>query len=154
MPNIRWLIALVTRIHRWVFVKTGGMLGSRLLHMRFLMITHVGRRSGLERKTPLLCVEEEGGWVVVASNGGDDRDPAWWLNLQLRPEARVQFGREDVAVVARRATQAEYEAMWEKLQSSYPYYDNYRKRTSREIAVVVLERSDEDIRSPAAAAAG
>ena len=70
MPNIRWLIALQTRIHRFIYLLTGGRLGSRIFSMRFLLLYTVGRKSGLERITPLLCVPEEGRWLAAGSNGG------------------------------------------------------------------------------------
>ena len=140
MPNIRWLISLITRVHRFVFLATDGRLGSSLLWMRFLLLSHVGRRSGLRRYTPLLCIEEDSRWIVVASNGGDDRSPAWWLNLQSHPEAEVHYYREHIKVKAREASVIEYEALWAKLQQSYSFYDNYRTRTDRKIPVVILER--------------
>lgn len=139
LPNIPWLISLITRFHRFVYQRSDGRLGSRILRMRFLLLFHVGRRSGHERVTPLLCVVGNGRWIVVASNAGADRHPAWWLNLQDRPEAIVQFGRARRAVKARAASDAEYEAMWEMLRASYPYYDRYRERTTRTIPVVILE---------------
>lgn len=141
MPNIRWLIAFITKVHRALYLRTNGWIGARVLHMRFLLLTHRGRRSGLERVTPLLCVEDGHRWIVAASNGGDDREPAWWLNLQARPEAVVQFGGERTTVKAREASEAENAELWTRLEASYSYYDRYRERTSRHIAVVVLDRT-------------
>ena len=142
MPNIRWLIAFITRSHRFVFLATGGRIGSWMLWMRFLLLRHTGRRSGLLRDTPLLCVADQDRWIVVGTNGGDDRTPAWWLNLQSQPEAEVRYFRERVAVKARAASAAEYDELWAKLQGSYPFYDNYRTQTERKIPVVVLERCE------------
>jgi len=140
MPNIRWLIALITRLHRFLFLATDGRIGSSALWMRFLLLGHTGRKSGIRRYTPLLCVEDEGRWIVVGSNGGDDRPPAWWLNLRANPEAEVRYYRERIAVEAREASEDEYEPMWARLQQSYSFYDDYRTRTDRKIPVVVLER--------------
>src|SRR5262245_62487452 len=103
MPNFRWLLALVTWVHSAIYRLSGGRVGGRLSGMPMLLLTTRGRRSGRERTLPLLYVADEKGWVVVASNAGDDRHPAWWLNLRARPEARVQVGRERCAVRARRA---------------------------------------------------
>jgi len=139
VPNIRWLIALITALHRFVYRWSGGWIGGRLPGQRFLLLTTTGLRTGRERTMPLLYVREGDDFVVVGSNGGDDRPPAWWLNLQARPEARVQAGRERRAVRARRAVGAELEALWARLENSYRYYADYRRRTSREIPVVVLE---------------
>jgi deazaflavin-dependent oxidoreductase (nitroreductase family) len=141
VPNIRWLIAFITRVHRFFYEATRGVIGPSVFHMRFLLLHNVGRRSGLHRITPLLCIVEDDRWIVVASNGGDDHPPAWWLNLESQPEARVQFRSETVAVKARQATGAERDVLWAKLQASYRYYDRYRERTTREIPVVLLERT-------------
>jgi deazaflavin-dependent oxidoreductase (nitroreductase family) len=88
---------------------------------------------------PLLYVPDGDRFVVVGSNGGDDRPPAWWLNLQASPDARVQAGRGRHRVRARQAQGAELAGLWERLERSYRYYADYRRRTSREIPVVVLE---------------
>src|SRR5207247_148039 len=101
---------------------SGGRLGGDLAGIQVLLLTSVGRRSGRERVTPLLYVEDAKGWVVVASNAGDDRDPEWWRNLQARPEATVQVGRERHAVRARRAMPEEEALLWPKVTAAYAPY--------------------------------
>jgi deazaflavin-dependent oxidoreductase (nitroreductase family) len=140
MPNVRWLLSLVTRVHRALYRLSGGRIGGSLAGIRVLLLTTLGRRSGLPRVLPLLYIEAEKGYVVVASNAGDDRDPAWWQNLLARPEASVQVGRERHAVRARRATPEEEAALWPKLIAAYAPYARYRERTRREIPIAVLER--------------
>lgn len=140
MPNIRWLLALITSVHRAVYRLSGGRVGANLLGLRVLLLTTIGRRSGRERTLPLLYVEDEKGWVVIASNAGDDRDPAWWHNLRARPEATLQVGRERHAVRARRATPPEEARLWPKLVGAYRPYARYRERARRPIPLVILER--------------
>ena len=142
MPNIRWLIALITALHRFVYRASGGWIGGRLPGQRFLLLTTTGRRTGQPRTMPLLYVPEGERFVVVGSNGGDDRPPAWWLNLQAKPAARIQVDRAQHPVVARQARGAELDALWQRLEASYRYYADYRRRTSREIPVVILERAN------------
>jgi deazaflavin-dependent oxidoreductase (nitroreductase family) len=77
--------------------------------------------------------------VIVASNGGTLRHPTWWLNLESQPEAEVQVGRRKLRVRAMQATGAERERLWTLLTSMYPPYDDYQRRTTREIPVVVLQ---------------
>ncbi len=145
MPNIRWLLALVTALHRFVYRASGGRLGSKLGGAPMLLLTNVGRKTGKQRVTPLLYVEDHDQephrtrWVVIASNAGDDRHPAWWLNLQSRPDTTIQVGTAHHDVRARRATPEEVERIWPKLVASYGYYDAYRERTARDIPVVILE---------------
>jgi deazaflavin-dependent oxidoreductase (nitroreductase family) len=139
MPNIRWLLALVTRLQRWIYLKTDGALGSSLGGMQILLLTHVGRRTGHQRITPLLYIEDGERFVVVASNAGDDRHPAWWHNLCDTPHARVQIRSEHHDVVARRAEPDEAERLWPRLVDAYGPYEAYRRRTDRDIPIVLLE---------------
>ncbi len=129
----------MTTLHRFVYMKSGGRIGGRLPGQQFLLLKTVGRRTGRERVMPLLYVRDGNRFVVVGSNGGDDRPPAWWLNLKAWPAAHVQVDREHYRVQARQARGAELDDLWPRLDASYGYYANYRRRTSREIPVVVLE---------------
>jgi deazaflavin-dependent oxidoreductase (nitroreductase family) len=142
MPNLRWLIALISSVHRALYRASGGRLGQSLGRgRRMLLLATRGRRSGRERVTPLLYVRDGERFVVVGSNGGDDRHPAWWLNLRQDPEARIQVGREELAVRGRAADPAERARLWPELVAAYPPYEDYRRGTRREIPVVILERA-------------
>jgi deazaflavin-dependent oxidoreductase (nitroreductase family) len=77
---------------------------------------------------------------VVASHGGSDKPPAWYVNLQRNPEVEVQVLGDRFRARARTATPDERPAMWREMTSHWPAYDDYQRRTEREIAVVVLER--------------
>jgi deazaflavin-dependent oxidoreductase (nitroreductase family) len=128
----------VTRVHRAVYQATGGRVGSRLMGMHMLLLTTRGRRSGLERTLPLACFPDGDDWVVVASNNGQDRDPAWWLNLVANPEARIRIGREEKRVRAIRAEGEAYARLWPWLKQQNPYYEGYQAATERPIPVVIL----------------
>ena len=140
-PNSRWLLAWITRLHRWLYVASGGRLGARASGLRFLLLHHVGRSSGRRFTTPLLYVEDGGRWLVVASNAGDRRHPAWWPNLRAHPDVQIQVGSERIEVRSRTAAGAERASLWSKLTAVYPPYAEYQRRTQREIPVVVLERA-------------
>jgi F420H(2)-dependent quinone reductase len=131
---------LVTRIHRAIYRTSGGRLGARLAGLDMLLLTTTGRRTGRPRTLPLACFRAGEDLLVVASNGGQDRDPAWWKNLQVQPEARVQLGAEQFRVRARPARGEERERLWSRLKRENPVYARYERRTAREIPVVVLER--------------
>ena len=141
MPNIRWLLALITRVHRFVYLSTGGRLGHNLFGNPMLLLEAVGRKSGEKRVTPLLYVPDGDRWLLVASNAGDDRFPGWWYNLQAKPDVVIQVGTERHEVRARTAEPDEREALWPKVVAAYADYAEYEKRTERKIPVVVLERS-------------
>ena len=136
MANWSWF----TRFHQLVYEKSGGRLMGRLMGLDMLLLTTRGRKSGLSRTLPLACFRDGERLVVVASNNGQDSDPAWWRNLQARPEASVQLGREHFPVRAELATGAERERLWAWLVERNPMYARYARRTSRPIPVVVLQR--------------
>jgi 3beta-hydroxy-delta5-steroid dehydrogenase/steroid delta-isomerase len=141
-PNNRWLLALITVVHRSVYLWTDGRIGHGSGNTRFLLLKHIGRKTGRKRVTPLLYVGDGERRIVVASNAGDERDPAWWLNLQSHPEARIQLRDQHFPVKARRASEEECQLLWPRLIASYQSFARYRERTEREIPIVILESLD------------
>ncbi len=87
----------------------------------------------------MLYLEEGDYWIVVASNGGDDRHPAWWLNLKANPVAQIQIGRVINQIRGREATQMERDRLWPLLVGMYSVCDDYQRQTSRKIPIVSLE---------------
>lgn len=140
MPNIRWLLALITSVHRFLYRASGGWIGGRGLRYRFLLLGCDGRKSGRERVIPLLYVPDGERFVLVASNAGDARDPQWWTNLRAKPGAWAQVGRERFPVRAREASPEEAERLWPRMLEAYPQYQGYRARAGRPIPLVLLER--------------
>ena len=139
MPNIRWLLALITTVHRFLYRSSGGVLGHRAPGYQFLLLGCRGRKSGREYVTPLLYVPDGGRFVVVGSNAGDARDPAWWKNLRVNPDAWVQVGRERKPVRGRAASPAEWEALWPRVVATYGSFERYRAHAGRPIPLVLLE---------------
>jgi deazaflavin-dependent oxidoreductase (nitroreductase family) len=111
--------------------------------MTVLLLDHVGRKSGRRRTTPLLYLADSSDLVVVASRGGSDWMPAWWLNLKSTPRATVTFGRTRRDVIAREASPGERAALWPRLLAAHPDYALYEKRTSRKIPVIILSPADQ-----------
>lgn len=103
-----------------------------------LMLTVVGRKTGVPRTTPLLCVPYDGGWLVAGSNWGNPEPPAWVHNLNAVNEATVRFRGTVTAVSVRIAEGAEREAAWAALVATWPNYDLYAERIEREIPVFIL----------------
>ncbi len=106
-----------------------------------LILTTTGRKSGEQRSTPLIYQEHDGAYLVVASKGGADEPPAWFLNLEAKPEVTIQVKAERFPVRARVADAQEKPDMWKKMTGAWPAYDSYQEKTDREIPVVVLERT-------------
>lgn len=107
-----------------------------------LILTTTGRKTGKERKFPLIYQEDDGGYVVVASNGGADTHPGWYRNLTENPEVKVQVKESMFVALARTADRAERERLWPKMAAVWPDYNTYQKKTDREIPVVVLEPAE------------
>lgn len=105
-----------------------------------LLLFTKGRKSGEERINPLIFQPHGNDFLVVASKGGTDQPPAWFLNLEAEPDAEIQVKGDRFPVRARVATAAEKPELWAKMVEVWPDYDDYQERTSREIPVVVLER--------------
>jgi deazaflavin-dependent oxidoreductase (nitroreductase family) len=124
------------------YVATDGQRGHRLEGWKastLLLVTR-GRRSGKLRRTGLAYGEHDGRYVIVASNGGDKRHPAWYLNLVADPAVQVQVRDDRFAARAREATADERPALWKLMTSLSPTLDDYRRNSDREIPVVILER--------------
>ena len=132
---------LFTKLHRAIYTRTGGRLGSKLMGMHMLLLTTTGRKSGLPRTLPLACFPDGDDLVVVGSNNGQAQHPAWFMNLQQDPEARIHFGRDERRVRAEVATGEERARLWTWLVDQNSMYAKYEKRTTREIPVVVLRPS-------------
>ncbi|GAA4395332.1 nitroreductase family deazaflavin-dependent oxidoreductase [Actinomadura sp. NPDC048032] len=105
-----------------------------------LLLTTTGRRSGKEHTTPLIYQTEGDAYLVVASKGGADEPPLWYRNLQDTPEVKVQVKGDKFTARARTATPEEKPPLWRKMAATWPDYDEYQKKTDRDIPVVVLER--------------
>jgi deazaflavin-dependent oxidoreductase (nitroreductase family) len=122
------------------YVESGGERGHRWRGVPTLLLTTRGRRSGTLRRTALIYGEDGGRYVIVASLGGAPKHPQWYLNLRHDPEVTVQVGAETFAARARTATPEEKPALWRTMVGIWPDYDNYQKKTTREIPVVILDR--------------
>ncbi|GAB3481830.1 nitroreductase family deazaflavin-dependent oxidoreductase [Nocardiopsis coralliicola] len=104
-----------------------------------LILTTTGRRSGEPRSTPLIYRTAGSDYAIVASKGGADDDPLWYKNLSADPRVEVQVKDERFPAKARTATPEEKQRLWPSLVATWPQYDEYVQKTSREIPVVILE---------------
>ena len=140
--NSRFLALLLryfARAHIWVYRKTNGRLGARLLWFPAALVTTKGRKTGESRTTPTLYLRDGDRVVLPASFGGRDSNPGWYRNLKANPEVHVQIRGEHFDLVARDATDEERNLYWSKLIRIYPPYRGYREATDRVIPLVVCE---------------
>jgi deazaflavin-dependent oxidoreductase (nitroreductase family) len=123
------------------YVETDGAEGHEWQGTTALILTTKGRQSGEPRSTPLIYQRHGDDYLVVASKGGADQPPAWYLNLEAEPEVEVQVLGDRFQAHARTADPAEKPELWQIMLGAWPAYAGYQEMTSREIPVVVLERS-------------
>ena len=118
---------------------SGGRLGGKVGRAPVLLLTSTGRRSGQQRTAPVLYLKDGERLVVIGSNAGNRKAPAWSLNLKANPDAEVEVGREHSLVRARVTEGEERAELWRKMNEQYAGFDAYDANTSRDIAVFVLE---------------
>lgn len=103
-----------------------------------LYLATIGRKSGKTRMTPLLYLDDRGRWIVVASNGGADWEPGWWLNLQAGTPGTVEVDGARTPVTGVEITGTEREAVWQRLNEQVFDYESYQRKVSRRLAIVAL----------------
>jgi F420H(2)-dependent quinone reductase len=135
----RRLMVMVNRVVNRIVLLTGmkRFRGARLLHL-----TTVGRKSGTSRTVPLAFVRDDDDYVVAASNGGSDWEPAWWLNLQSEPQATIKVDGSEMAVTASAVEDADRDRLWQRLSEQLDSYDSYQSKVRRQIALVRLHPID------------
>ena len=134
-----WWIRIFGKFHVFVYIITNGYLMNRWGKIRFLILLHTGRKSKKIRKTPLLYMPLNGGYVVVASYARNANHPAWFLNLCKNPIAEIIVGSVKKSVDATIITGDMRPDIWSKLVSLYSGYNTYQTRTDREIPLVFLK---------------
>ncbi|MEF9880903.1 nitroreductase family deazaflavin-dependent oxidoreductase [Streptomyces sp. P9-A4] len=125
-----------------LYESSGGTEGTTMRGMPVVLVTNVGVRSGKLRKTPLMRVEHEGAYALVASNGGAVEHPVWFHNLVASPRVEVRDGPRVWDMKTRVVSGEERAEWWERAVAAFPDYADYQVRTDREIPVFVAERVD------------
>lgn len=123
-----------------LYMSSGGTAGTELQGKPVVLLTTVGAKSGKLRKTPLMRVEHDGEYAVVASLGGAPKNPVWYYNVTANPRVELQDGTETAEYEAREVFGDEKAAWWERAVEVWPDYANYQRKTEREIPVFVLTR--------------
>ena len=118
---------------------SGGTKGTTMRGMPVVILTTVGAKSGKLRKTPLMRVEHDGAYAVVASLGGAPKNPVWYYNVVADPHVELQDGPVRQDMTAREVLGDEKATWWERAIAAYPDYADYQQKTDREIPVFVLE---------------
>lgn len=133
--GLRWMGKLNVPVYR----ATGGRLLGKVNEAPVLLLTTTGRRSGERRTAPVVYLADDERFVVINTNAGNHKVPAWSLNLAADPEAEVEVGRRKIAVRARVAEGEERAELWRRHNEQYAGFDDYEAQLDREPQVIVLE---------------
>lgn len=126
-------------VHRVLYRSTRGLVGRRLVDNDMLLLTTTGRHTGKPHTVPLLYLSDDDRLIVIASYGGRDRHPEWYLNLRSTPEVTVELPGGRRHLTARTVSPEERRELWPRVVAAYDGYAVYESRTEREIPVVMLE---------------
>ena len=121
-----------------LYESSGGTEGNTMKGRPIIILTTTGAKSGKTRKTPLMRVEHDGSYAVVASLGGAPKNPVWYYNVVANPEVELQDGATKKRYTAHEATGEEKAQWWARATAAWPDYDNYQINTDREIPLFVL----------------
>lgn len=134
-----WLFKLFTKLQVAVFRRTNGKSMASMRGMPVLLLTSVGRKTRQPRTTPLMYIRDGNNYVITASNNGRDKHPAWFYNLQADPQVVIEVPGQRLEVTASIVGPAEYKGLWTRLVAQAPFFDGYRKGTTRSIPLVQLK---------------
>jgi len=121
-----------------LYIASGGTQGTELKGMPVVLLTTIGAKSGKLRKTPLMRVEHDGAYAVVASLGGAPKNPVWYYNIIANPHVELQDGTASGDYQAREVFGEEKAIWWQRAVAAYPDYADYQRKTDRDIPVFVL----------------
>ncbi|MEY8014086.1 nitroreductase family deazaflavin-dependent oxidoreductase [Mycobacterium servetii] len=138
-PWVGLIIKYMAKGNAWIYRRSNGKLGGTFGNAPVALLTTTGRKTGEPRVSPLLYLREGDRVVLVASKGGSDKHPLWYLNLKANPKVSVQIKDEVLQLQARDATEEERAEYWPKLDAMYPSFGDYRSWTDRVIPVVICD---------------
>jgi F420H(2)-dependent quinone reductase len=133
--GLRWTGKLNVPLYRL----SGGRIGGRVGRAPVLLLTTTGRKSGQQRTAPVVYLADGENVVVINTNAGNAKVPAWSLNLKANPQAEVERGRRRYRVRARIAEGEERAELWRRHNEQYAGFDDYQRQLDREASVIVLE---------------
>ena len=134
------LIKVFSKIHGNVLRISRGRAWNRFKNIEFILLTTVGSKSGKERSVPLVAIPLNGSYILIASFGGSNTHPAWFINIMYNSKVSIRIGAvvKNAKASIIEKSDSRYEDMWAKAVAVYPGYDEYKKATTRHIPIVVI----------------
>jgi deazaflavin-dependent oxidoreductase (nitroreductase family) len=137
------IFRLFTRLHVILYRLSGGAIGGNLPGVQILLLESMGRKTGKRRTTPLAYIRDGDNYVVTASNGGEPHHPGWYYNLHSQPQTVIQVIDQHISVEVEQANPEERRRLWAELVKRNPRFDEYQRKTSREIAMFILHPTNQ-----------
>ena len=139
--GFRFAMKVLGTIHRTVYRASDGKMGKTFFGSPILLLTTTGRKTRRPRTWPLTYLQEANRLILLAANGGQPNHPAWYLNLRANPRVSVQLGNETRLMIAQTAEGDERARVWSRAAREYPAYEDYQRKTNRQIPVVILREA-------------
>lgn len=133
------MVNLFGIVQTFVFRLTHGKGMAFMRGMPILLLNSVGRKTGKKRTTPLMYLRDGDNYVIIASNNGSDKHPAWFHNIKNSPQVEIEVPGKRIEVSPSVASESEKERLWSQLIAKAPFYEGYRKGTERSIPLIILQ---------------
>ena len=137
-------LRVISRVHQFIFKASRGQIGKRVDGLDILLITTLGHKSGKRHETPMPYFTHPKGYLLIASNAGASKNPAWYHNLLHEAEVDVQIGNETFRMIAQDLKGEEHLRWWQHLIKKQPRYATYQATTGRKVPIVLLKMNEGD----------
>ncbi len=136
--SMKLFFQLFAKLHIFLFRASGGRFGSRVGRLPVMLLSTLGRKSGRERTRPLVYLQDGDEYIVIASAGGQEKNPDWYFNLKASPKVSFELENGRKSADAIEADPEQRQKLWPKVVERGPFYDGYQRKTRREIPVIIL----------------
>jgi len=136
---VKWIFRQFIRFQVYVYRRSGGKRLGHIRGMPVLLLTTVGRKTGKTRVTPVVYIRDGNNYVIIAANAGADKNPGWFANLQANPPTTIEVDNMTITVMAHKASTEEKGRLWPGLVEQAPFFEGYRKKTTRDIPMIILQ---------------
>src|SRR4029077_12151885 len=136
---VKWIFRQFIRFQVYVYRRSGGKRLGHIRGMPVLLLTTVGRKTGKTRVNPVVYIRDGNNYVIIAANAGADKNPGWFANLQANPQTTIEVDDMTLNANSHKASKEEKARLWPRLVEQAPFFEGYRKKTTRDIPMIILQ---------------
>jgi F420H(2)-dependent quinone reductase len=136
---VKWIFRQFIRFQVYAYRRSGGKRLGHIRGMPVLLLTTVGRKTGKTRVNPVVYLRDGDNYVIIAANAGAKRNPGWFANLKANPQTTIEVDDKTLTVNAHKAGKEEKGRLWPRLVEQAPFFEDYRKKTTRDIPMIILK---------------